>query len=50
MAPAIGVRNNTSTEGALQDFNGEILHIGDANDVKNGYLNIREGFETALKL
>lgn len=47
---ALGVRRDEALLGELEGLRREVVHVGDANGVKNGYLGIREGFEAGLAL
>ena len=47
---ALGVRTDEALLGELAGIGCEVVRVGDANGVKNGYLGIREGFEAGLKL
>ncbi len=47
---AAGVRSNTTLQEELQDFTDRIALAGDARKAKDGYHNIREGFEAGLEI
>ena len=47
---ALGVKSDRSFAESLNGCGSTIAEIGDAAGVKNGYLNIREGYETGLVL
>lgn len=47
---AVGVRKNTELDEALTSLSCQVLRVGDAAGVKNGYLGIREGYEAALQI
>lgn len=47
---AAGGRSNCELRDMLQNYEGKIITIGDANKVKDGLFNIREGFEAALTI
>lgn len=47
---ALGVKSDRSLAESLNSCGSTIVEIGDAAGVKNGYLNIREGYETGLVL
>ncbi len=47
---AAGVRSNTTLQEELQDFTDRIVLAGDARKAKDGYHNIREGFEAGLEI
>lgn len=50
MVLALGVRTDETLLGELAGIGCEVVRVGDANGVKNGYVGIREGFEAGLKL
>lgn len=41
---AMGVRSNNPLEAELKDCGCKVVVVGDASSTKNGYKNIREGF------
>ena len=41
---AMGVRSNNPLEAGLKDCGCKVVVVGDASSTKNGYKNIREGF------
>lgn len=47
---AVGMRSNTEVGKMLSDINVEIIKIGDAAKVKNGFANVQEAFLTAWDL
>lgn len=47
---ALGVRTDTTLADALEGVNCQVVKVGDAAGVKNGYLGIREGYEAGLAL
>ncbi len=47
---AIGVRTDTTLLEKLENMECQVIKVGDANGVKNGYLGIREGYEAGLNL
>lgn len=47
---AVGVRKNTALDEVLKKMKCQVIRVGDANGVKNGYLGIREGFEAGLNI
>lgn len=48
---ALGVVANKNLYTELQNVNYEVISVGDCNEkAKNGYLNIRDGFEIGLKI
>lgn len=47
---AVGVRKNTDLDDALEKLECQVIRVGDANGVKNGYLGIREGYEAGLNI
>lgn len=47
---AVGVRKNASLDDALEKLECQVIRVGDANGVKNGYLGIREGYEAGLNI
>lgn len=47
---AVGVRKNAALDDALEKLECQVIRVGDANGVKNGYLGIREGYEAGLNI
>lgn len=47
---AVGVKADTSLADELQDLGFKVVLAGDAHDIKNGYRNIREGFEAGYNI
>ena len=47
---AMGVRSYNPLEEQLKDCDCQVLVVGDAKKSKNGYKNIREGFEAGISL
>ena len=47
---AVGVKRNTDLDEALDKLESQVIWIGDANGMKNGYLGIREGYEAGLNI
>ncbi len=45
---AVGVRTDESLMNSLRNLTCNIIKVGDANGVKNGYMGIREGYEAGL--
>nr|WP_288663838.1 hypothetical protein [uncultured Anaerostipes sp.] len=45
---AVGVRTDRNLLDQIEDMDCKVIHVGDANGVKNGYLGIREGYEAGL--
>ena len=47
---AAGVRSNNTLQEELQAFADRIVLAGDAKQTKDGYHNMREGFEAGLEI
>lgn len=47
---AIGVRTDNTFLEKIKNTEYQIIKVGDANGVKNGYLGIREGYEAGLSI
>lgn len=47
---ALGAQSFNPFSEALQDFDGQVIVVGDAASVKNGLANIKEGFDVGLSL
>lgn len=47
---AVGVKKNAALDDALEKLECQVIRVGDANGVKNGYLGIREGYVAGLNI
>ena len=47
---AVGVKKDESLLDSLGNLSCDVIKVGDANSVKNGYLGIREGYESGLHI
>lgn len=47
---AMGVRSYNPLEAELADCDCEVVVVGDANRTKNGYRNMREGYDAGNRI
>lgn len=46
----MGVRSYNPLEAELADYDCEVVVVGDANRTKNGYRNMREGYDAGNRI